>query len=70
MRFRLQQYSSGSWQTVKDSNCRTTDSTGEARWRYRDDHSAGVAYRVRASFGGDSLNLDATAPWARFRFRR
>jgi hypothetical protein len=41
----------------QDTTCRMTNSTGEARWRYRDDHRARDAYRVRASFGGDALNL-------------
>jgi Carboxypeptidase regulatory-like domain len=69
LRFQLQKRDSGSWRTIRTSTCRSVDTTGSARWRFDGTHRVDTGYRIRANFSGDTLNLAANAPWARFRFR-
>jgi uncharacterized Zn-binding protein involved in type VI secretion len=69
LHFVVQKRTSSGWRLVLRSSCSRTDDNGGATYRFVAAHRAGVHYRFRAEFGGDSDNLAAHSTWVPFRFR-
>lgn len=62
-------YASG-WKTIFTSACRVQGKQGRVDWKWAGRHASAVNFRVRATFGGDAVNLANVSTWNYLRFRR
>lgn len=69
LRHQVQRYRTGAWRAVTTSACRLEDSNGVVIWTWVGTHPAGVRFRIRALFPGDSKNVAGPGTWLYFRFR-
>ncbi len=68
VRFQLQRYGSGLWQTVSTSACEPVGDASTATWRLLGTQAAGTRYRVRPRFAGDAINVAKDGAWVYFKF--
>lgn len=68
IRHQVQVLRSAGWSTILTGGCKNPDSQGQVAWRWYGTHPVGYRFRVRATFGGDSLNGPGSGTWTYFRF--
>lgn len=57
------------WKSLLTGGCKYPDPTrNQVLWRWYGDHPTGYQFRVRATFGGDKLNVAGPGTWAYLRF--
>ncbi|MEV4708850.1 hypothetical protein [Actinoplanes sp. NPDC049316] len=66
--FQGQAYVSGAWRTVSKNSCFTLNGDSIGGVELVGSHTAGVRWRLRSTFAGDTMNAAATGSWQYLKF--